>query len=331
MKDSSNNIEVNNLHLSLTGNIAIDGISHVFDLSKNTGIIGETGSGKSSLLKLMAGLEQAEKGSVYYNDERVLGAGEKLIPGHPKIAYLSQHYELKNNYRIEEILSYYNLIQKEAASEIYKICEIDHLFHRWSDELSGGEKQRVAMASLLTQKPAVLLLDEPFSNLDCLHKNKLTGLLKNIQSATGVSFITVSHDIQDILSWSDEIIVMKSGKIIQSGPPEKLYHQPVDEYCAGLLGNYQLLESELEITKTITNGKYISGKRLLIRPGYFDFCKKEETNLIGVVKNSSFYGNYFLLEIGIGNTTLHVSTANNLYKKGEEVALSVKIEDFCFL
>jgi iron(III) transport system ATP-binding protein len=103
MIDVNAKIEVNNLQLTLTGNKAVDDITHTFHLNKNIGIVGETGSGKSSLLRLIAGLEQAEQGNVFFKNERVLGANEKLIPGHPKIAYLSQHYELRNNYRIEKV------------------------------------------------------------------------------------------------------------------------------------------------------------------------------------------------------------------------------------
>lgn len=332
MIDVDTIIEIKDLQLSLAGNRAIDGISHIFHLNKNIGIVGETGSGKSSLLRLIAGLEQADQGTVFFKNERVLGANEKLIPGHPKIAYLSQHYELRNNYRIEEILSYNNLIEDEAAISIYKLCEIDHLYKRWSDELSGGEKQRVALASLLTQEPEVLLLDEPFSNLDIIHKRKLLTLLRNIQAVTGVSFITVSHDVQDILSWSDEIIIMRNGKIIQSGTPDILYHQPINEYCAALLGYYQLLNTKkqlfFDITKMVDSG---NGKSLLIRPGYFSFTESKQNNLKGTIKNIEFFGNYYLIEVLIDNMSIMISSSTLSKAIGEEVLLTTNMDSFWFL
>lgn len=321
-----------NLHLALAGNLAIDGISHTFQLKKNIGIIGETGSGKSSLLRLMAGLEQPDQGTVFFKNERVLGANEKLIPGHPKIAYLSQHYELRNNYRIEEILSYNNFVENEKAIKIYNLCEIDHLYKRWSDELSGGEKQRVALASLLTQKPEVLLLDEPFSNLDNIHKRKLLNLLRNIQSVTRVSLITVSHDVQDILSWSDEIVIMQSGKIIQNGTPETLYHQPLNEYCAALLGTYQLLNTNHPLFFEITNLKaFENEKSLLIRPGYFMFTENQHRSILGTIKHIEFCGNYYLIEVLIGNTKIMISSPTFSKAIGEEVFLSSTIDNFWFL
>lgn len=332
MIDVEAKIEVKNLQLSLAGNIAVDGVSHVFQLKKNIGIVGETGSGKSSLLRLMAGLEQADNGTVIFNEERVLGANEKLIPGHPKIAYLSQHYELRNNYRIEEILSYNNLIEDEAAVSIYKLCEIDHLYKRWSDELSGGEKQRVALASLLTQEPEVLLLDEPFSNLDVIHKRKLLSLLRNIQTATGVSLITVSHDVQDILSWSDEIIIMQKGKIVQSGTPDIVYHQPINEYCAALLGYYQLLNTKNPLLLALPKMNAIyGGKSLFIRPGYFTLTENKHNSLSGIVKNIEFFGNYYLIEVLVANVSIMISSATKSKSVGEEVLLASSIDKYWFL
>ena len=332
MIDVEEIIEVKNLQLTLVGNTAIDGISHVFQLNKNIGIVGETGSGKSSLLRLIAGLEQPNEGTVFFKNERVLGANEKLIPGHPKIAYLSQHYELRNNYRIEEILSYNNLIEDEAAISIYKLCEIDHLYKRWSDELSGGEKQRVALASLLTQEPEVLLLDEPFSNLDIIHKRKLLSLLKNIQAKTGVSFITVSHDVQDILSWSDEIIILQKGKIVQSGTPDNLYHQPVNEYCAALLGYYQLLSTFHQTFLEMPEIKPAdAGKSLFIRPGYFKITNNKANAFNGIIKNIEFFGNYYLIEVLIDNMSIMISSATISNSIGEDVFLTSNIDNLWFL
>jgi ABC-type sugar transport system ATPase subunit len=332
MFDVESIIEVKNLQLTLAGNSAVDGIDHVFQLNKNIGIVGETGSGKSSLLRLIAGLEQPNEGTVFFKNERVLGANEKLIPGHPKIAYLSQHYELRNNYRIEEILSYNNLIEDEAAVSIYKLCEIDHLYKRWSDELSGGEKQRVALASLLTQEPEVLLLDEPFSNLDIIHKRKLLSLLKNIQATTSVSFITVSHDVQDILSWSDEIIILQNGKIIQSGTPDYLYNQPVNEYCAALLGYYQLLSTINQKLFELPEIKPAdTGKLLLIRPSYFTITDNKTNAIKGIIKNIEFFGNYFLVEVKVSDLNIMISTATKSHTVGEEVFLTTTIDQFWFL
>ena len=133
-------------------------------------IAGETGSGKSTLLKMIGGLLQPDAGKIYFRQQRVMGPDYQLVAGESGIAYLSQHYELRNHYRMEELLSYANILTEEQAHEIYAICRIDHLLKRNTFQLSGGEKQRIALARLLVSAPRLLLLDEPFSNLDLIHK-----------------------------------------------------------------------------------------------------------------------------------------------------------------
>ena len=163
-------------------------------------IAGETGSGKTTLLKMIGGLAQLDEGNIYYDGKRVLGPLERLIPGHPQIAYLSQHFELRNNYRVEEELESKNLLTQEAANNIYRICRIEHLLKRKTDQLSGGERQRIVLARLLTTSPKLLLLDEPFSNLDAIHKNIIKSVLLDIGTQLNTSCILVSHDAADTLS-----------------------------------------------------------------------------------------------------------------------------------
>ena len=150
-----------------------------FDIKQfnKVAIAGETGSGKSTLLKIIAGLIQPDNGTVYFKNERVLGPEEHLIPGHKGVAYLSQHFELRNNYRVEEILEIANKMPLPEAEAIFEVCRITHLLKRKTDQLSGGEKQRIATARLLITKPQLLLLDEPYSNLDAIHKNILKSVI----------------------------------------------------------------------------------------------------------------------------------------------------------
>ena len=204
-------------------------------------IAGETGSGKTTLLQCIAGLLQPQKGNVFINGERVLGPLEKLLPGHKQIAYLSQHFELRFNYKVYEQLEMYNQLDEKYAENIYRICHIEHLLKRRVEELSGGERQRVALARLLGTKPKLLLLDEPYSNLDAAHKKTIKQVIEDISKALAITCIIVSHDAADSLSWADRIIIMKDGSIIQDASPKEIYYTPFNEYCAGLFGDYNLL------------------------------------------------------------------------------------------
>jgi iron(III) transport system ATP-binding protein len=226
--------------------VNLPGITFALRKNQRLAIAGETGSGKSTLLKVIAGLAAPKQGAVLFEGIKVAGPLERLIPGQPGIAYLSQHFELWHNYRVAEILEYNNDLEPADAQHLYQLCHIDHLLGRRTDQLSGGERQRIALARLLVHPPRLLLLDEPFSNLDMIHKRTLKEVIKNTAGRFDITLILVSHDPYDTLSWPDQLIVLRNGTLVQQGPPREVYDHPVDEYTAGHLGDY-----------TIKNGQFI--------------------------------------------------------------------------
>ena len=218
--------------------VALKKIDFTLRKSRRLAVVGETGSGKSNLLKIIGGLATPAEGTVWFEGRRVLGPLERLIPGEPGIAYLSQHFELWHNYHVEEVLSYANDLSPEEAAELYRLCHIDHLLQRRTDQLSGGERQRIALARLLVHPPRLLLLDEPFSNLDMIHKRILKKVIADSGVRFGITCILVSHDPHDILPWAHELLVLRDGKLIQQGSPLEVYSRPINEYTAALLGDY---------------------------------------------------------------------------------------------
>ncbi len=289
-------------------------------------IAGETGSGKSTLLKIIAGLVQSSAGEVLFENERVLGPEEKLIPGHPHIAYLSQHFELRNNYRVEEILAMANKMPDEEAETIYEVCRISHLLKRRTDQLSGGEKQRIATAHLLVASPKLLLLDEPYSNLDMVHKNILKAVIRDIGERLKITCIMISHDPLDTLSWADEIILMKDGQIIQQGTPKQIYNQPVNEYVAGLFGNYNLISPVHAKAFLELQGIKMNGKNIFVRPESFKIVTKGNHSLVGKVNRVDFFGSYYEIEVLLAENIFTVKTIENNVVKGDTIYLAMSAD-----
>lgn len=218
--------------------VALKNISFTQRKGRRLAIVGETGSGKSNLLKTIAGLATSAEGEIYFEGARVLGPLERLIPGQPGIAYLSQHFELWSNYHVQEILAYSNDLSPGESAELYRLCHIDHLLERRTDQLSGGERQRIALARILVHPPRLLLLDEPFSNLDMIHKRILKKVIADSATRFDITCMLVSHDPRDILSWADELLVLRDDRLIRQGTPMDVYSRAESEYTAALLGDY---------------------------------------------------------------------------------------------
>lgn len=286
-------------------------------------IAGASGSGKSTLLKIIAGLIQADAGEVLFENERVKGPYEKLIPGHPGIAYLSQQFELRNNYRVEEILSYANTLLPGEAETLYEVCRISHLLKRKTDELSGGEKQRIALARLLTTSPKLLLLDEPFSNLDLIHKNILKSVISDIGERLNITCTLVSHDPGDTLPWAAEIFIMKDGQIIQKGSPVEIYQRPVTEYAAALFGKYYVIDPEQ--AKPLLEAAPIEadGKNIFVRPEHFKIVAEGKRSLKGKVNAVYFFGSHYEIEILLSGDKITVKAEGYPPPIGDTVYISL--------
>ena len=318
-------LEVSGISIAEERGIVLKDISFTQQEFQQVAIAGETGSGKSTLLKIVAGLVQPDAGKIYFEGEEVIGPREKLVPGHPGISYLSQHFELPKSLRVEQVLKYANTLSAEEAEKLYEVCRITHLLKRRTDQLSGGEKQRIAMARLLSSAPKLLLLDEPYSNLDMVHKSVLKSVIRDIGEQLDITCIMISHDPQDILSWADEILVMKEGRIQQQGPPEQIYRQPVNEYVAGLFGKYNLLDPTLLAGQ---EGLQLNGKRILVRPENLQVVAEGPHTLEGVIRKVSFLGSFYETEVQLtkGSGTVTLKAAKPSGAKGSTVHMALAQE-----
>lgn len=228
---------------------AVDQVDFSIQEGQITAIIGESGSGKSTLLKLIYGLLAPSTGEVRYKGWLVPTRKDKLIPGHDAMKLVSQGFDDLNLYakvwdNIASQLPNTNLARKESKTrETLEKLKIDHLAQQRVADLSGGEKQRVAIARALINEPAVLLMDEPFNQVDAAFRDALQQDIRNIVAETGLTILLVSHDPTEVLAMADELIVMKGAKIIEQGSPEHLYYTPSNTYTAQLLAKSNILSS----------------------------------------------------------------------------------------
>ena len=319
-------LNVSGIHKTLSPFFSLKDISFTQQKLQKISLTGETGSGKSTLLKIIAGLLQPDAGKVLFNGTRVKGPDEKLIPGHPDIAYLSQDHALRNNYRMEELLAYANKLSETEAKNLYTICRIDHLLERKNDQLSGGEKQRIALARLLVGSPKLLLLDEPFSNLDLIHKTILKSVIEDIGDRLQISCMLSSHDPSDTLSWADEIMVMKEGQLVQQGSPATIYTQPLTQYTAALFGSYNLLTPGQAAAFNIAWSEE-NQKTLLVRPENFKLVSNENEGTKLTVDTIVFQGSYYEVTLMLGGEKIIMKSLDPHLIKGDTVYVSLAIEN----
>lgn len=311
-------IEVLNVGFEANGTTLLHPISFAVEKGGRLAVAGITGSGKSTLLKLLAGILQPTSGHILFNGEKLAGPAEKLLPGHPAIAYLSQHFELRNNYFVYELLEMHNKLSAAEAGKIYRICRVDHLFARRTDQLSGGERQRIVMAQMLTTRPSLLLLDEPFSNADLQHKTLLKSILNEINRQLHTAIILVSHDPAEVLSWGHRMMLLKNGHLVQQGTPYEIYHRPVNEYVASLTGYYNMLTPSLAAALGVNDGR---GTGLtIIRPEQLE--RRSGTGTVeGIVTTIEFMGHFSIVEVSVGENRLKLMLTADVPSPGDKMQL----------
>ena len=313
-------VEVSEVSFAERGITVLHALSFKQLVSTKLALAGESGAGKSTLLQIIAGLVQPTTGEVHIAGSRVRGPAVALVPGHPGVAYLSQKSDLPKFLRVAQVLQYARKRPAAEAQTIYTLCRIDHLLNRRTDELSGGEQQRVALARLLLGSPRLLLLDEPFSNLDRVHKQVMQGIIEEVGQRLAITCLLVSHDATDTLSWADELLVLQQGRVVQRGAPTVIYNQPVNEYTAALFGDYNLMygaEAQKLATETTLAGP------LLVRPEQLRI-ESFGNGLPGRVRAVRFFGSFYEVEVQLSENTVrtHLTTVEKI-TSGMPVSISL--------
>lgn len=239
---------------------------------KVTAIIGSSGSGKSTLLSLLYGLLSPGSGEVQFKGERVWGPEEKLIPGHDAMKMVTQAEDELNLFakvreNVSVLLPNTDLRAKtEKTEKILEKLRMTELADKRVADLSGGEKQRLAIARALVTEPEVLLMDEPFNQVDTSFRDGLQDDIRQIVKETGLTVILVSHDPAEILSMADMLMVLRDGEIIEKGHPQKIYNDPGHLYTAQLLANCNILTAEQARICDIKTDK----EQVMMYPGWIE-------------------------------------------------------------
>ncbi|WP_405563815.1 ABC transporter ATP-binding protein [Polaribacter sp. Asnod6-C07] len=275
-------------------------------------VMGESGCGKSTLLKTIYGLLDLQKGDIFWDDKQILGPSFHLVPGFEKFKYVAQDFDLMPYISVSENIKkflsrFYPEESEKRTQELLDVIEMKAFANTKVKNLSGGQKQRVAIARALAKEPELLLLDEPFGQIDNFKKNTLRRNLFGYLKEKNIACIVATHDKNDALSFADQLIVIRNHKIIANNNPKEIYNNTKEKYVAALFDDVN------EIT--------INNKVCLLYPHQIKITNNAK--LKATVLNSYFKGNYWLIEINLNNQTVFLSH-NSFLKKNEIVNVSIK-------
>ena len=266
-------LELKEIKKSFTeGEAVLDNISLEISKGEFITLLGSSGCGKTTTLRIIAGLEQPDAGSVWLDGREVTG----LEPNQRDVNTVFQNYALFPHMNVAENIGYGLKLKKVPKSEIKKkvsqmleLVQLEGYEKRKPSELSGGQKQRVAIARALVNNPKILLLDEPLGALDLQLRRAMQIELKHLQKKLGITFIYITHDQEEAINMSDRIAVMKDGRIEQIGTPDEIYNHPKTSYVATFVGNANILHGVAES---------IQGQNAIVKIGNDKVIVKLETS-----------------------------------------------------
>lgn len=263
----------------------LQNINFTVNEGENLCIMGESGCGKSTLLKIVYGLLEVSKGSLHWKNNIILGPEHHLIPGMDFIKYVAQDFDLMPYTSVRENIAkflsrFYMDEAKKRTEELLEVIEMKDFANEKVKNLSGGQQQRVAIARALAKEPELLLLDEPFSQIDNFKKNSLRRKLFAYLKRKQIACIVATHDGSDALSFSDTMLVIRNHKILALETPRNLYNNPKNKYIASLFDD--------------CNEIIIKGKKQLLYPHQIKVVSNSSTRAI--ITNCYFKGTFWLLE-----------------------------------
>lgn len=300
-------LKITNLTKTFKMKPVLENLSFHINRGEIVSILGRSGSGKSTLLNLIAGFERADEGKIVLEETQLSGGGTFIDPSRRAIGFVFQNYALFPHLNVSENIAfgiaYLSKSERNArVSKLLALIGLEEYGSKYPDTLSGGEQQRVALARVLATEPSIILLDEPFSNVDTVLKTTIRNELISILRGTNATAIFVTHDPHEAMAISDRIAYIDNGEIVQFDTPEVLYHSPVNENIAAFFGPINRY-----------NGKFVRVEQ----------CRVDENGTIAAeVKFSQFMGNRYETTVRFtyeGEECRFLLYTERRYENGEKV------------
>jgi iron(III) transport system ATP-binding protein len=331
-------LTVTDLEKSFGAKRALDAVSFTAEEGKFLTLLGPSGCGKSTTLWSIAGLHQPDSGAIRIGADTVYDSERHIVvpPERRECGVVFQSYAIWPHLDVYDNVVYPLRLrrvgkaeQRRRVEEVLELVEMGHLSSRYPHELSGGQQQRVALARALAHQPRLLLLDEPFSNLDAKLRERARAWLRELQERLGITTLFVTHDQDEALSMSDRIVVMNEGVIAQIGTPEGIYREPASVFVADFIGRINLIPAQvvrvsdgladvvldgtsMVLTIGVPLGTAAGAVHLGVRPEAITLASDDVDGwtaaVVGEHRSRRFLGDHYRHTVDVGGTELTVQT-----------------------
>lgn len=299
-------------------------------------LLGPSGCGKTTALRLIAGFDSPNSGTITISGQRVFQPGRSVPPEKRKVGMVFQEGALFPHLTVEQNVAYglpRRADRKGRVHEVLRLVGLENLRHRMPHELSGGQQQRVSLARALAPQPEILLLDEPFSNLDPGLRDQVRREVREILRASNATAIFVTHDQEEALFVGDAIAVMNQGRIEQVDAPESIFHQPATRFVAEFIGMVDFLPAWRDRDRLATEvgsvawpdvGGSESELEVMVRPDCLDCYPSDQGP--GVICSREFRGAFYLYRVSLpsGHTVRCLLSHTQEYPVDAKVAVELR-------
>lgn len=333
-------LDVRNIHCAYGPQTVVRSLNMHVNSGAIVGLLGPSGCGKTTALRAIAGFEPILEGEIRMGDQLISHPGYRLAPEKRRMGMVFQDYALFPHLSVTDNVTFglrgtSGTEKRRIADKMLETVGLGGYGRRYPHELSGGQQQRVALARALAPQPLLLLLDEPFSNLDVELRERLSLEVRDILKNEGISAVLVTHDQHEAFALCEQVGVMHNGRIHQWDTPFNLYHEPVTRFVADFIGQGVLIRGTLASPDTLqTELGVFSGNRaypwppgtpveILLRPD--DVTHDEQSGLHGIVRKKAFKGaeTLYTLELPNGDRVLSLFPSHLDYAEGERVGVTI--------